>query len=56
MLTHPLTYGRGNSLRLPFELAACVMSWHKTLLILLNVTAGKGLYNVVSLSQEQVKS
>jgi hypothetical protein len=44
----------GQSMNVPLELAAYVMSWHKTLLILLNSTAGKGIYNVLNLSQEQV--
>jgi hypothetical protein len=44
----------GSSMTLPFELAAYVMSWHKTLLTFLNATGGKGVYNILALQEEEV--
>lgn len=44
----------GNSMTLPFELAAYVMSWHKTLLTFLNATGGKEVYNILTLQQGEV--
>lgn len=44
----------GNSPNLPFELAAYVLSLHKTLLTLLTTTAGKGIFNVLNLGPAEV--
>jgi hypothetical protein len=44
----------GSSMTLPFELAAYVMSWHKTLLTFLNAMGGKGVYNILALQEEEV--
>ncbi|WP_447982984.1 glycosyltransferase family 87 protein [Nitrospira sp. Nam74] len=51
-----MVFQSGNSMTLPFELAAYVMSWHKTLLTFLNATGGKGVYNILVLQQEEVLS